>query len=55
MQGLHLLKKVSLFILDNPTNYTRCSPQRSSKGDLSWVQCYYRRKSEYPEKTSDAW
>ena len=25
------------------------------RGHPLWVQCYYRRKLEYPEKTCDAW
>ena len=36
-------------------SYLSCSPQRSSNSHLSWVQCYYSRKPEYPEKTCDAW
>ena len=36
--------KVPLFILNNPIRYVSCSTERSRKGRLSWVQCYWLQK-----------
>ena len=54
-ESFYLYYKVSLFILYSSISWLSCYPQKSSKGHPSWVQCYYRRKPEYPMKTWDVW